>query len=77
MRVPATTGLPIITVGSETIIGSLIVDLLPVTLAASPHASEKRADRANAGAQQPGLALLAPAAEAACWTDGHGGAAFA
>jgi hypothetical protein len=29
MRVPAMTGLPIITLGSETIIGSLIISLPP------------------------------------------------
>ena len=34
---PATTGLPIITCGSETIIGSLIVHLLAVTLADSAY----------------------------------------
>jgi len=34
-RVPATTGLPIITLGSETIVGSLIIALLAVTLADS------------------------------------------
>src|SRR6266511_6028031 len=33
MRVPATTGLPIITFGSETIVGSVIVSLLVLTLA--------------------------------------------
>src|SRR5439155_22175787 len=36
-RVPATTGFPIITLGSDTIMGSLIVILLAMTLADSPH----------------------------------------
>src|SRR5437870_13247921 len=41
-RVPATTGFPIITLGSETIMGSLIVILLAMTLADSPPLGESR-----------------------------------
>src|SRR5207253_6764643 len=55
-RVPATTVFPIITLGSETIMGSLIVILLAMTLADSPHSrrithmgrTRRRAARAEA-----------------------------
>src|SRR2546422_2663637 len=59
IRVPATTGFPIITLGSETIIGSLIVTLLAVILADSPYPlRESRLMGANAGSERrrrPGL----------------------
>src|SRR5713226_979155 len=45
MRVPATTGLPIITLGSETINGSLIVSLQPDSTRAAEWTAESRSRR--------------------------------
>jgi len=49
IRVPATTGLPIITLGSETIIGSLIVILLAPILADSLDPTRNRPDGRTLG----------------------------
>src|SRR6266540_4534470 len=68
MRVPTTTGLPIITFGSETISNSLIVPLPDPDSIRAPTSSASHADGANASAQRPDASIASVRSVGArCW----------